>query len=158
MLKKNLPRSLFVLILSIALMNFAKSDTILIVSDNSGRSVNYDLAALEALDSTTLTTHTPWTDGEQRFTGVRASVLLAAARASGTTVRALTLNDYETSMSVRDLTDYHAIIAYKRNGEYITIRDKGPLWIIFPLDYFTGLDSLKAEQKMAWHLHQLIVE
>lgn len=156
---KNILRSVFVLAFAVATqIAFAKGDIILTMTDLNGKSINYDLAALEALGSTTLDTHTSWTDGPQRFTGVRASVLLAALGAQGTTVRALTLNDYETSMSVKDLTDYHAIIAYKRNGEYMAIRNKGPLWIIFPLKDFPELDSLQTDQKMAWNLRQLIVE
>lgn len=50
------------------------------------------------------------------------------------------------------------IIAYKRNGEYLSIRNKGPLWIIFPVKDFPELDGLETDQKMAWNLRHLIVE
>ncbi|QLC72946.1 oxidoreductase [Pseudomonas sp. LPB0260] len=131
---------------------------VLTVTDSGGTSVDYDLAALEAMDSTNLLTHTSWTDGLQRFTGVRASLLLAAVEQPGASVRALALNDYEIRMSVKDLTDYPVIIAYKRNGEYMAIRDKGPLWIIFPQDDHPELTGLETDQKMVWQLRQLVVE
>lgn len=159
MTQKNILRSVFAVFLAVATqMAFAKGDIILTVTDPSGTSINYDLAAIEALGSTTLDTHTSWTDGPQRFTGIRASVLLAALGIRGATVRSLTLNNYETSMSVKDLTDYPVIIAYKRNGEYLSIRNKGPLWIIFPVKDFPELDGLETDQKMAWNLRHLIVE
>lgn len=136
----------------------ATNEVVLTMIDPSGASRHYDLAALEALGGTTLQTHTQWTDGPQRFTGVLASVLLADLEAQGTTVRAQTLNDYTASMSVRDLMDYPVIIAYRRNGQYMSIREKGPLWIIFPLDDYPELKSLETDQKMAWHLRRLVVE
>jgi hypothetical protein len=159
MTQKNILRSVLALFLAVVMQTaFAQGDIILTVKDSSGASINYDLAALEALVSTTLDTHTSWTDGPQRFTGVRASVLLAALGTRGATVRSLTLNNYETSMSVKEITDYPVIIAYKRNGEYMSIRNKGPLWVIFPLKDFPELDGLETDQKMAWNLRQLIVE
>jgi hypothetical protein len=136
----------------------AQDDIVLTVTDPGGTSVDYDLAALEALDSTDLLTHTSWTDGLQRFTGVRASLLLVALEQPGSSVRARALNDYEVRMSVKDLTDHPVIIAYKRNGEYMAIRDKGPLWIIFPQDDHPELTGLETDQKMVWQLRQLVVE
>jgi hypothetical protein len=136
----------------------AQEHIVLTVTDPGGRSVDYDLAALEAMDSTDLFTHTSWTDGLQRFTGVRASLLLAALEKQGATVRARALNDYEIRMSAKDLTDYSVIIAYKRNGEYMAIRDKGPLWIIFPQDDHPELTGLETDQKMVWQLRRLVVE
>ncbi|UTW06073.1 hypothetical protein [Pseudomonas benzenivorans] len=139
-------------------VSIARDNIVLTVTDPGGTSVDYDLAALEAMDSRYLLTHTSWTDGLQRFTGVRASQLLAALEKSGSTVRARALNDYEVRMSVKDLTDYPVIIAYKRNGEYMTIRDKGPLWIIFPQDDHPELIGLETDQKMVWQLRRLVVE
>ena len=139
-------------------VSIARDNIVLTVTDPGGASVDYDLAALEALDSTDLLTHTSWTDGLQRFTGVRASLLLEALNQPGSSVRALALNDYEMRMSVKDLTGYPVIIAYKRNGEYMAIRDKGPLWIIFPQDDNPELTGLETDQKMVWQLRRLVVE
>jgi hypothetical protein len=152
-------RALLVSLLVLATQSvFAQGSTVLTVSGPDGRTINYDLAALEALDSTTIETHTSWTDGLQRFTGVRASLLLAPVAGQGTRVQAVALNDYKSSMALRDLTDYPVIIAYKRNGQYMPIRDKGPLWIIFPQDDHPELRGLETDQKMAWQLRRLIVQ
>ena len=136
----------------------AQGKTLLTVFGPDGASHDYDLAALEAMESTTLQTHTSWTDGPQRFTGVRASTLLAAFLDQGTAVEAVALNDYRSSVPLQDLSDYPVIIAYKHNGEYMAVRDKGPLWIIFPQDDFPALRGLATDQKMAWQLRRLIVK
>ena len=136
----------------------AQGRTILTLSGPDGISRDYDLAALEAMESTTLRTHTSWTDGPQSFTGVRASTLLAALLEQGTRVEAVALNDYKSTLPLQDLRDYPVIIAYKRNGEYMTVRDKGPLWIIYPQDDHPLLRSLETDQKMAWQLRRLIIK
>ncbi|UTW08365.1 hypothetical protein [Pseudomonas benzenivorans] len=128
------------------------------VSGPDGSSIDYDLAALEAMESATLHTHTSWTDGPQQFTGVRASQLLAPYDGQGASVRAVALNDYESRMDLQKLQRYPAIVAYKRNGQYMTTRDKGPLWMIFPQDDFPELRTAETDQEMVWHLKGLIVE
>jgi hypothetical protein len=150
--------SLAILVAFAAHFATAKDKTLLTVTGPGGTSVEYSLTALEAMEATTLHTHTPWTDGQQQFTGVRASLLLSRLDEQGKSVRAVALNDYESTMDAQELKDYPVIIAYKRNGEYMSIRDKGPLWIIFPLDDFPRLKSAETDQKMTWQLRRLIVE
>jgi hypothetical protein len=136
----------------------AQGTTLLTVTGPDGTSVDYDLATLEALPSTTLRTHTSWTDGPQQFTGVRASLLLPPLDDQGTTVQALALNDYEGTLAIEELQQYPVIIAYKRNGAYMSTREKGPLWIIFPQDEFPQLKTTEVDHKMVWHLRRLIIE
>ncbi len=136
----------------------AQDNTLLTITGPDGTAIDYDLAALEAMESTILRTHTSWTDGPQVFTGVRASLLLGQFDGQATTVRALALNEYESRLPIQDLMQYPVIIAYKRNGEYMPVRNKGPLWIIFPQDDFPQLKSAETDHKMAWHLRRLVVE
>lgn len=130
----------------------------LIIEDQSGRHITFDMAALEAMNITSLQTHTPWTDGPQQFTGIRLSQLLEGAGMRGHTVEALALNNYKTELNWDELTRYPVIIAFKHNGHYMRIRDKGPLWIIYPLDEYPELRSLDTETRMIWQLHRLIVK
>ena len=136
----------------------AQNNALLTVTGPNGTSVDYDLSALEAMESTTLSTHTSWTDGPQQFTGVRASLLLAPFDGKATSVRAVALNDYEMQVGLEKLQRYPAIIAYKHGDQYMAIRDKGPFWLIFPQDDFPELKTAETDQEMVWHLRRLIVE
>mgnify|MGYP002138113442 CR=1 FL=1 len=50
------------------------------------------------------------------------------------------------------------IIADRRNGALMPIRDKGPLWIIYPLSNQSELDGESTYSKMIWQLKQLTIK
>src|SRR4029077_15481411 len=95
---------------------------------------DFDREMLEALDRTSFTTSTPWYDSPVTFTGVRMATLMKASRARGDTVIATALNDYETRIPVGDFAQFDVLLALKRNGEYMPVREKGPLFIVYPYD------------------------
>lgn len=119
------------------------------------RTLEFDRAALEAIGSGFLQTATPWTDGRPVFRGVLARDLLAAVKAEGVMVRAIALNDYRYDIPLSDFRDYPVLIAYEMNGEPLSIRDKGPLWIVYPLDQFSELQNSTTRRKMVWQLEEL---
>jgi hypothetical protein len=63
--------------------------------------------------------------------------------ASGNTVQALALNDYSTDIPMEDFEKYNVILALKRDGEYMPVRDKGPLFVVYPYDSNPELRSQK---------------
>ena len=54
--------------------------------------------------------------------------------ATGRRVSVVALNDYASEIPVEDFSKYKVILALKRNGEYMPVRDKGPLFIVYPYD------------------------
>ena len=136
----------------------AKGPTILSVQGLDGTVAEFDLAQLEALEPLTIVTHTKWTNGPQTFVGVRVSTLMEAAGvAPGNSVHAVALNDYHVELPSADFSEYPVIVAYRHNGEYMPVRDKGPLWIVYPQDDFRTLRTFATEAKMIWQLRQLKV-
>lgn len=125
---------------------------------NAGQAADFDMEMLEALGRKTLRTSTPWTDGTQVFRGVLVSDVLAAAGATGDTVRAIALNDYSYTIEVSDFLDFPVLIATDMNGERLRIRDKGPLWIVYPRDDYAELRSKDIDYRMVWQLRELVVE
>ena len=125
---------------------------------NTGQAADFDMEMLEGLGRTTLRTSTPWTDGTQVFGGVLARDVLAAAGASGDTVRAVALNDYSYAIEVSDFLDFPVLIATDMNGDRLRVRDKGPLWIVYPRDDYAELRSKDVDYKMVWQLRELVVE
>jgi hypothetical protein len=47
------------------------------------------------------------------------------------------------------------IVAYRMNGEYMRVRDKGPMWLIYPLTSQPELDTEATHAKMIWQLKSL---
>lgn len=125
---------------------------------NSADGAHFDLAMLEALPQHQLDTTTPWTEGSHRYQGVLLSGLLDHLEARGRQMTAVALNDYRTMIDLDELRDYPVIIAIRKDGEYMRIRDKGPLWIVLPLSEFKELDRGKHHASMAWQLRKLIID
>lgn len=125
---------------------------------NHGDEAHLDKQMLAALPRERLTTHTSVTDGPQTFEGVLARDLLDAVRADGETVTALALNDYRVEIPTADFHDYDVLIADTMNGERLTRRDKGPLWIVYPRDDHPQLQDIRYDYRWIWQLYRLEVE
>jgi hypothetical protein len=128
-----------------------------IAACNVGEIAQFDRGMLEALDWSSFTTLTPWYDTPVTFAGVRMSSLMRTVQAGGETVVATALNDYETKIPISDFTEFNVLLALKRNGNYMPVRDKGPLFIVYPYDAASELKSQKYYGRSAWQLARLAV-
>lgn len=117
----------------------------------------FDRETLGALGLSELTTRTPWTDGEVTFEGVLARDLMAAVGARGTTARAVALNDYEADIPLADFERYPVLLAMRADGEPLRVRDKGPLWVIYPWSRHPELGDADTRGKSVWQLELLDV-
>jgi hypothetical protein len=122
---------------------------------NGGATARFDRAMLEEFDITQFTTTTPWYDGPVTFEGVRMGHLMETLGAQGDTLIARALNDYETRVPLRDTIDFDVLMAMKRNGEYMPVRDKGPLFIVYPFDSNPVLKNQRYYGRCAWQLSQI---
>ncbi|GGE23727.1 oxidoreductase [Primorskyibacter flagellatus] len=93
-----------------------------------------DADGLRALPVAEFVTTTIWTEGPQSFAGVRMTDLLDRLGISSGTMILTAANGYQVRVPVADFGPDGAIIAYDRNGEAMTLRDKGPLWLVYPYD------------------------
>ena len=124
---------------------------------NAPGRAEFDLATLERLGVAKLTTWTPWTEGEIAFEGVRARRLMAAVDAKGTEVRAVALNDYTYTIPLDDFERYDVLLATRMNGQLMRVRDKGPVWIVYPWSEHPELDDFATREKSVWQLNALHV-
>ena len=119
--------------------------------------VKLDRAMLEAIGTTTLKTTTVWTSGEVVFEGVLVRDVLDALGAQGQEVVATALNDYVATLPMEELRQYPVMLAFKMNGRYLHVKDKGPLWIVYPRDQFPELRNSMTDKKWVWQLRELEV-
>ena len=139
------------------------SKTILTVSGNihptdQSQSVQFDRAALEALGTVSIETNTPWFKGAVKFEGVSLDKLMQSVGAKGERVVVVALNDYSSEIPMEDFAKYNVILALKRDGEYMPVRDKGPLFIVYPYDASPELKSQKFYSRSVWQVAKLIVK
>ena len=122
-----------------------------------GGSARFDRDMLEGLGTEGFQTRTPWYDKPVRFDGVRMSRVMQAVGATGSTVTAIALNDYSTDIPMADFERFGVILALKRDGVYMPVRDKGPLFIVYPYDSSPELRSQLYYSRSAWQVAKLIV-
>lgn len=128
-----------------------------ITQTNFDGEMRYDRTMLEALGTTIISTETPWTDAETTFTGILARDLLADVGATGRMVTGVALNQYSADIPSEDFERYDVILALKKNGEYLTVRDRGPLWIMYPWSDIPKLRTPLSVSRSIWQLYLLDV-
>lgn len=125
---------------------------------NNGLEAHFDLAMLEALPKAVVKTANPWEAGVTTYEGVALAVLLSAVQANGTVIKITALNDYDAEIDVADVKSTGAILAYRRDGVRMLVREKGPLFVVFP---FTEHPLLQTEQRYAqsvWQVARITVK
>ncbi|MCA3511648.1 MAG: molybdopterin-dependent oxidoreductase [Rhodobacter sp.] len=129
-----------------------------ITNTNDDGVARLDMALLDGLPRNSFATSTIWTEGVDTYEGVLLTDLLDALGATGTNVLAKALNDYEITFPVADVTDEGPLLAYRTNGKPMSIREKGPIWMIFPYD---DVEAFRTEQTYArsiWQLDRIVVK
>ena len=123
----------------------------------SGRA-DFDMAMLEALPQHSFVTATPWFQTPRRFSGPLLRDVLAAAGAQGTTLSAVALNDYKVQIPAEDAQRFKVLMATRLDGQPMPVREKGPLFIIYPYGDSADLRSERYYNRSAWQLRTLDVK
>jgi len=127
-----------------------------IAAAHLAQGARFDLHALEALGLETLETRTPWTGAEiRRFEGIRLARLLGAVGAEGAQLRAVALNDYAITASIAELTAAGGFLATRQDGQPLRIRDRGPIWLLFPWSTRPELDTAMLRERSIWQIRRI---
>ena len=122
---------------------------------NNGSQAQFDMAMLENLPQHSFSTQTPWYPSAVTFTGPLLRDVLAAVGAKGKNITAVALNDYKTEIPIDDATRHDVIVARLMNNRPMRVREKGPLFIVYPFDTKAELRSELYYNRAAWQLHIL---
>lgn len=118
----------------------------------------FTLQDLKVLGATEIETSTLWTDGVHQFTGVLLSDLLQHLDAEGNTIQATAINDYSITIPASDAVDGGPIVAYLMNGETMSRRDKGPLWVVYPFDSDAKFRTETIYSRSIWQLNKIQIQ
>lgn len=129
-----------------------------IANTTDGETAKFDRSLLEGLGVTRITTDTPWYDEAVTFEGVLARRLLDYVGADGKTVVATALNQYSAEIPLSDFQDKGVLLALKVNGEYLAIRDKGPIFIIYPFNQNETLRNETYFARSVWQVKDLKIK
>lgn len=125
---------------------------------NGEAGADFDREMLYALGLSEVVTTTAWTDGPQTFRGVPLQVVLDRVGASGTTIVATALNDFVTEIPLEEAEEFNILLAAFMNGEEMSVRDRGPLWIVYPREDFPEVQAPEYNDRWAWQLRSLEIK
>ena len=120
------------------------------------REIALSMADLAALPQHSFSTRTPWYPKARKFTGPLIRDLLRHHGIEGATqLRAFALNNYRADIPAEDVFRHDVVLARLLDDQPMAIRDKGPLFIIYPFDADERLQSERYYNRCAWQLKTL---
>jgi hypothetical protein len=123
-----------------------------------GGEMQFDLQMLQALDDTSFSTSSIWTDGVHHYTGVSVQRLAAyLGIAEDALLKCAAINDYVIDVPMSDAVAGGPIIAYAMDGAPMSVRDKGPLWLLYPFDADPHYQSEVIYTRSIWQLDRIEV-
>lgn len=70
-------------------------------------------------------------------------------------MKSIALNDYAVDIPVSDAVADGPIVAYLMNDQPMPVRDKGPLWIVYPFDSKAEYRTEAIYSKSIWQLSRI---
>lgn len=141
-----------------------KGKVVLSLSSNAGvknagnpADLEFDMDMLAALPQHSFITMTPWYPEKKKFTGPLLRDVLAIVGVHGKTFKAVSLNQYKVEIPVADTQQFPMILARLMDDKPMRIRDKGPLFIVYPYDTDIALQSPLYYERSAWQVRALEV-
>ena len=128
----------------------------------NGQAQACDLQALERLPAHDITTALPpvlGLVGTHHWTGVPLRHLIEQlGGGERSRIVLMALNDYAVVIPSSDLLRYNPVLAYRRDGQHMGIRDKGPLILIYPFDAHPVLQQgLDYVHRTIWQVHAVSI-
>ncbi|NIZ12417.1 oxidoreductase [Phaeobacter sp. HF9A] len=136
----------------------ASGGDVLLTVRSGDASFEYTLEDLRALGDREIKTTTIWSDGVQTFVGVPLDTLMSHIGAQDGALEAAAVNDYAVEIPMSDVRPGGPMIAYMRNGATMSLRDKGPLWIVYPYDSGAEFRTEEVYSRSIWQLNRITVK
>lgn len=120
---------------------FAHDEVLLTLEDTSGTQITFTREDLAALPQTEFTTSTPWTTKPHHYQGPQLRLLMEKLPQPVQSIRVFAVNGYASEISAAELQKYPYVLTMQQDGKNLTLRNKGPLWILLPFDEQPGLSA-----------------
>lgn len=121
--------------------------------NGEAQTIEYTDEEILALDQVEIATDNDYVDETAVFSGPRLRDVFGDQEiGSEDMIRLRALNDYSTEMPASEALDYDVILALSMNGERLSVRDKGPIWVIYPMSEHEELREPRFNDRLVWQL------
>jgi hypothetical protein len=118
----------------------------------------FDMAMLDKLAGRKSEVETPWYSKKVAFEGPLGAALLDAVGAKGAKLRVIALNDYAAEIPVEDFRKWPVILATKLDGKPMSVREKGPIFVIYPFDADSNLFNEQYFARSVWQVKAIEIQ
>jgi hypothetical protein len=134
------------------------AETALTLSRES-KTIELSLEDLAALPQVTVVTENEFSDGKVAYRGPLARDVLAQVGLDHEqAVRFVAANDYFVDIPTGDFRDYDAILAMEADGKPLSRREKGPLWLMYPISDHAELNDPTYLGRLIWQVVRIEAE
>jgi hypothetical protein len=117
------------------------------------REIRLTEADLKALPQVTVRTGNEFVSGVPRFVGPLArDVVGLLGRGHATVAKLTAANDFAVEIDLAEFQQYDVILAMEQDGRPLSRRDKGPIWLIYPMDDHVNLQDPIYNNRLIWQL------
>ncbi len=152
--RRMVSRAMLVLLIALAPAGLAATGPALqLMAADQSQPLDLSLEQLEAMPQVTIKTENEFSDGLVTYRGPLVRDVLAQAGLDKLeTVRFVAANDYYVDIPTRDFSDFDAILAMEANGEKLSRREKGPLWLMYPISDHAALKDPIYLRRLIWQV------
>ncbi len=113
----------------------------------------FSRSELKEMAQTSYQTTTEWTDGSPTFSGPLAREVIAYVGLGEATTAIMTAaNDYSIEIPIEEFMKYDVILATSVDGKRLSLRDKGPIWVMYPRDQHKELLDPMFNGRLIWQM------
>jgi len=142
----------FALALGLPRVAMAQETMLELVNSLTGAETALSEAEILALPQAVINTENEFVDAMTRFDGPLGRDILALLGEGGSTVVLTAVNDYAVEVPVEDFANYDVIFALSADGERFSRRDKGPIWVVYPMSDHQELQDPVYNSRLIWQL------
>ncbi len=139
--------------LAVTALGFGATSTVaqtLLTLSRGPEVLEFTFEQLAALPQVTIETENEFVDGKVAFRGpLVRDVIEHLALGEVEVLRFTGANDYSVEIPTSDFRKFNVILALEADGQRLSRRDKGPLWLMYPI-------SDNAELQDPLYIHRLI--
>ncbi|WP_043527652.1 molybdopterin-dependent oxidoreductase [Litchfieldella xinjiangensis] len=128
-----------------------------IAQTNADGEAHFDYDMLMSLSREKTVTHTPWTEGPRVFEGPLVRDVMAAVGARGETLKVTALNNFSANVPMSDIQRYDVLLALKKDGERMQVRNFGPIFVLYPFDDHPELLNETIRFRSVWQVARIDV-
>lgn len=155
---KLLQRLLTLALLIVSVSQARAADGILTV-EADGKSTTYSYEDLANMPQASVTTINDYVDAKSTFTGpLLRDVLTQNGIDEKAQIKLVALNDFSNTIPASDAFKYEVILALQMNDKKMSVRDKGPIWVIYPMDNYPELQDDLYNGRLVWQLKSIALQ